>query len=390
MDPAFGDHGRILLRDAELGELRGVDVFTEPGSGKLLVVGADSYTKPNSLLRFNSDGSPDLSYGDQGIVRLELGDDSLQIADAELLSDGKWLVAGVMNSYGDEDRIIRGSALLARYLADGMLDASFGNAGRVTLDFGGVYESFGEILLRADGRIVVFGVTDEVGSYDTPRIRPLLAGYTADGERDSGFGNPATPGVSVLNVDAFDEHLYTVVQSADGKLLACGNATRSNGSSKESGAMVARYHSNGMPDNTFGENGAAFFGAYLEAIRTDNCLALADGHLALAGHQGKGEALRGIVLRLAPDGQLDAGFGDDGAVILPTARNSAVSKMLVLSDGALAIAGSHWVPTDNGWFKWSDLLIARLDPATGELDQGFGNDGPWVPGSKTCLPFSMQ
>jgi hypothetical protein len=58
--------------------------------------------------------------------------------------------------------------------------------------------------------------------------------------------------------------------------------------------------------------------------------------------------------------------------------------MLIMADGALAIAGSRWKPSDkwqgdnNAWLWWSDMLVARIDATSGAVDQAFGNRGMTV------------
>ena len=62
-------------------------------------------------------------------------------------ADGRILVAGWSNS----------DIVIARFLADGQIDASFGTDGTLTLDFFGGIDSPSEILVQPDGRILVAG-----------------------------------------------------------------------------------------------------------------------------------------------------------------------------------------------------------------------------------------
>lgn len=368
LDPAFGDHGRILLRDTRFEELRGVEAFVDSGSGKLLAVA--SGWRHNALLRFDGDGSLDLSFGDQGTVPLDFGDDSLDIYDVELLPDGRLLIAGAMNVYGDPDNVIHGSALLARMQADGTPDDSFGSEGRVILELGGAYESFAEILVQADGGIVVFGSTDR-----TRRTERILARYTKDGSRDTSFGSSATPGTSVIDVDRVNGKLAAIVQQGDGTFMACGDATSTTGSSTSKEILAVSVQSNGLPDTSFGDNGLALIGGGQQSLEIHNCLPLADGHLAIAGSLGSGEQQRAAAFRMTPDGRLDGNFGNNGLALLPTEMPSAAYAMLVMTDGSLAIAGTHLNPNKNGWYLWADMLVARIDPTTGEFDRDFGDRG---------------
>ena len=83
--------------------------------GKLVSAGGDF-----ALQRFNSDGSPDASFGTDGLALINLGERS--DATALLVQPDGRLVAsgGIGTRFGNRD------LLLARYHPDGSLDASFG------------------------------------------------------------------------------------------------------------------------------------------------------------------------------------------------------------------------------------------------------------------------
>jgi uncharacterized delta-60 repeat protein len=377
LDPAFGDHGRVLLRDPPFEELAGVDVIVDPGSGKFLVVG-DGY-HDDKLLRFNSDGSLDPGFGVQGTAPLDFGDDDLNIYDVERLANGKLLVAGALNVYGTPDNVIHGSALLARMHADGTPDASFGSGGRAVLQLGGVFESISEILLQPDGRIVVFGSTNRTGGDER-----ILARFTQDGALDSSFGNGATPGISVIDVLGVEAQLATIVQQNDGKFLVCGNASLSLAVPDAINIVAIRIQPGGAPDSTFGSNGLLLIGGWQERVAISDCLELADGHVIFLGASGSGERQRAAAWRMAPDGRLDTSFGIGGMRVLDTDTPSAATAMLIMADGSLAIAGSQWKPSDkwqgdnNAWLWWSDMLVARIDATSGAVDRAFGNRGMTV------------
>jgi uncharacterized delta-60 repeat protein len=91
-----------------------------------------------------------------------------------LQADGKILVGGSANS----------DFALARYNADGSLDASFGSGGVVITDLGrrGVDEGF-DVAVQSDGKIVMVGRSNGPTGYDFGVVR-----YDTDGSLDPGFG----------------------------------------------------------------------------------------------------------------------------------------------------------------------------------------------------------
>src|SRR5215216_6425785 len=82
-----------------------------------------------------TDGDLDPTFGTGGVVMTDFNT-STDLANAVALqADGKLVVVGTTytdNDFSDEDFAI------ARYNTDGSLDASFGNNGRVTTDFPGL------------------------------------------------------------------------------------------------------------------------------------------------------------------------------------------------------------------------------------------------------------
>ena len=367
LDPAFGDLGRILLRDAPFKEFLGVDVFVEPGDGKILVVADGSGS--DRLLRFNGDGSLDQSFGNQGTVLLDF-DGDLNVYDVEWLPGAKLLVAGALDVYGTPDNVIHGSALLARMLTDGSPDVSFGVGGQAMLELDGVFESVSEILPQPDGRIVVFGTTDRSGSTEN-----ILVRFTQDGLLDESFGNGPTPGVSVIDVSGIDARYAAAISQSNGQFLICGDTVSGAGVPYSVEILAVRIDPDGAPDPTFGNNGMILIDGRQDSIEINACLELADGHLVFVGKAGSGERQRAAAWRLTPDGRLDAGCGANGVRLLNTDTPSAARAMLLMADGWLAIAGAQLITNSTGSTVGADMLITRIDPTSGAVDLDFGDRG---------------
>ena len=368
LDPAFGDHGRVLLREAPFEEFAGIDVVVDPGSNKLVVV-ADGYGG-DRLLRLNSDGSLDHGFGNQGSVQLDFGGSDLNIGDVQWLPDGKLLIAGALDVYGTPENVIHGSALLARMHADGTPDVSFGNGGRVVLEPGSLFAGLSEILLQTDDRIVVFGTVHRDG-----RIERVLARYTPDGLLDSSFGNSTTPGVSVINTLGLEVQLAAMVQQSDGNFLMCGDAVSGTAAADSNNIVAIRMHPGGIPDSTFGINGLLLIGGWQDSVRVSACLELADGHVIFVGSAGSGARQRAAAWRMTPDGRLDTGFGTNGMLVLGTNTPSHATALLIMADSSVAVTGSRWMPKGDDWVVWSDMFVSRIDPTDGNIDTEFGHQG---------------
>jgi uncharacterized delta-60 repeat protein len=136
--------------------------------GKIVVVGGVQTAKKNAtakidgsdfgLVRFNTDGTLDSSFGSNGKVTTDFSTASLSDDTATgvaLQLDGKIVVAGDTQFFDGSNHE---DFALARYNGDGSLDTSLGTSGKVIVSLG----SLGRGLLRSaavqpDGRILIAG-----------------------------------------------------------------------------------------------------------------------------------------------------------------------------------------------------------------------------------------
>ncbi len=122
--------------------------------GKILVTGM-SYTSSVdyfALARYNVDGSPDTTFNSTGTVTTLVGEDSAANAVA-LQPDGKIVVAGSANSGGVN------SFGLARYNSNGSLDTTFNGTGTVIKSVG-AYSGANAVAIGPDGKITAVGASD--------------------------------------------------------------------------------------------------------------------------------------------------------------------------------------------------------------------------------------
>ena len=141
-----------------------------------------------AVMRFNPDGTPDDTFGADGdgtVSTMISAYNSPPTAIAIQPSDGKILVAGqTTNSDGTTTDFA-----LVRYNTDGSLDTSFGNGGIVTTSFGDGADGATGVAVQADGQIVVSGVSQLDGNgNNTGEDHFALARYNPDGSLDTTFG----------------------------------------------------------------------------------------------------------------------------------------------------------------------------------------------------------
>jgi uncharacterized delta-60 repeat protein len=177
LDPSFDGDG---IAFTPFGGISIAQAVVIDSNQKIVVAGradgTSDYTSSRTVIaRFNSDGSLDASLGDGGIVTTDFGVGSVQsFSGLAIQSDGKLVAAGNGHSLP-----VNGSytyyRFLARYNTDGTLDSSFAGDGML-ISSGASSNSFFEIALQPDGKILAAGSTAGQG---------YLARFNTDGSLDT-------------------------------------------------------------------------------------------------------------------------------------------------------------------------------------------------------------
>ncbi len=279
-------------------------------------------------------GSLDTGFGVGGLLAQPLNAGAIAVA---CQPDGRILVAG---GFG-----------VARLLQDGSLDASFGPGGQVTFGSSNQSITVGALVLQPDGKIVV-----AVGS--------AVARLLAAGELDPNFGTGGVARWPVVT-NRYDTVTALGLQP-DGKIIASGFSNLQTGG--DHGFLVVRFTADGASDPAFGSGGRALasFGSNLAIGRA---VALqGDGGIVVGGGVLAGRLAFGLA-RFTATGELDAGFGTGGELVLPIVGTtfSQVTSLAFQSDGRIIAAGSA-ISTNPAF------AMVRLNPG-GSLDESFGVQG---------------
>ncbi|MBK8245085.1 MAG: hypothetical protein IPK88_16785 [Saprospiraceae bacterium] len=177
------------------------------------------------MLRFNSDGTLDNSFGINGKVQTDFNSEDEYAYKIALQSDNKILiVAGIRNATGSDFGILR-------YNTDGSLDNTFGFNGKVVTDFSLFNNVSNSIAIQEDQKIVIAGF---VG--DSPNHNFALARYNASGSLDLSFGNNG----KVVTDFGGDDAGFDITLQKDNKILVAGNSINS---SKVGEIATSRYMS---------------------------------------------------------------------------------------------------------------------------------------------------
>nr|WP_321465012.1 delta-60 repeat domain-containing protein [uncultured Desulfobulbus sp.] len=190
-----------------------------------------------ALACYLANGTLDYSFGTDGAVLTSIGNSHEEISALVVDPANRIVVAGT--SEGTAGKII----VVARYLADGRLDRSFGEQGIALVGVGQDANAEG-ILLREDGSLVLSG------SYVDQRHQAgMLVGLRADGLLNTDFGSQGVAGVP----ETFQvSEGYGVAEDRDGMLYLAGSIGKPG---QREGALF-RFTASGGFDFAFGENGA--------------------------------------------------------------------------------------------------------------------------------------
>ncbi len=147
LDPTFGTNGIVTTKfNGMPSSARDIALQSD---GKIIILGyaslgEEQYAKV--LTRYNSNGTLDTSFGVNGISPIEVASFSgMKIA---LQPDGKLIVGG--SSGGD--------FAVVRYNSNGTLDTSFGTNGMGVIDlFSESRQSPADLAIQPDGKIVMVG-----------------------------------------------------------------------------------------------------------------------------------------------------------------------------------------------------------------------------------------
>ncbi len=380
LDTAFGSSGIASVSVSGADYTNVLDMAIQP-DGKILVAGSvefSSGTQDIALVRFNANGTPDNSFGTDGVVLTDLS-----APDAEgnrIILDGeKILVVGDAN----------GDFAIARYNSDGSADKTFNGTGSETIDmgsdddkaFGAVVEPNGRIVVegQSGGQLALVGLKDD-GSIDTAfgssgKIYQDAPGFTASTDPTTdGTGNTldGSGGIRTLSngnllvvSNEWDSdgsgRVDFAYYTASGSLVAFDRgADQSNGPdvvgfafpgggkvltfSSDGTDTLQRYNADASLDTTFGDSGTVSSDLDWGADGTIE----PNGQIVLAGTATiPGDTFtEGVAVeKFNANGSVDNSFGVNGVVITPSAGDTAATAVVDPS-GNIVVASTNFGSVD--------------------------------------------
>lgn len=350
LDTSFGVGGKVTT---DFGQTETASSVVVQSDGKIIVAGGTYPIFPSSggqfaLVRYNSNGSLDTTFGDNGLVQTTFSTSGCYASALALQADGKIIAAGT--NYRDFSS--NSDFGLARYNSNGTLDTSFGTSGLVSTEFDGMLDAASSVLLQSDGKIVAVGSASSSATfYDFAVVR-----YLANGQIDTSFGTAGKVRTDFggANLDI----AYSGAIQPDGKIIAAGTTTDRSGSKTPFG--IARYNSNGTLDTTFSSDGrtSVDFGGFLQAAY--EVLVQPDGKIVAAGYpNSEGSDSDFLLTRLNSNGSVDTIFGTAGKVRTSFGDlNGGANAAVLQPDGKIVASGFQATSTQKG----VEIVMARYLP----------------------------
>lgn len=282
--------------------------------GKIVIVGS-SKLNAFEIVRYNSDGSLDLTFNGTGIG--QTGPAGIPFSVVALPNGS--LVAVGQDAFGNYFQ-------LAKYTVTGTLDPSFGMSGVVVQPQGFAVDS----MLETDGKIIAAG-NDNAGNY-------LVVRYNSDGSIDTTFASGPLGFIEGIKIEN------------NGKVVVVGTDNSGN-------MQLVRYNTDGTIDTSFGSSGIVTgpLGVATSLVIQPN------GYYVISGYT-LGATPNMLLARYDTTGTPDSGFGTSGVVMGPT--GFLANGIALQSNGYIVVAG------EGG----SGIKTTRYD-TTGTLDTSYGNVG---------------
>jgi uncharacterized delta-60 repeat protein len=354
-DTAFGDAGRVVLDRYTQPPPR---IALQPDGKILLATRSDDAPAGLLVLRFRTDGTPDLEFGSDGAALMPSMIVS-SIAGVGIAPGGGILVGARLSGLAGE------AVGIARLTAAGAPEPGFGEGGLVTVEL-----AFPMLPLAfavdASGRSVAGGFTFGLpGRFFTDAF---VARFDANGSLDLSFGES---GIVLIQQPDNGTEIQALSIQDDGKVVAGGRAW--GPAYNESRWLLARFDEDGSPDASFGSEGSVELDP---STGHDVILGIAinEAGIHVAGQTETLE--KGLAAaRFLSNGSLDAGFGPGGIAGVPGLAATGFNRIAVQPDAKVVVAGSGLVfdpefAVDSYVARYSGDSLPDTTPPTLTVPQG--------------------
>jgi len=357
LDLNFADSGRGVYILGDTGAyIPVIHAMTLEEDGKILALGSPAQQNGQfgfALMRFNIDGSADKSFGINGMAISEISGGDDVPYDVALLPDGRIIVVGDLDIYGNTLK-----SFVACYTSDGHLDKNFGNNGIVTIYLSAPIHVKCAAITN-DNKIIVSGA---YWSYP----KNFVFRYNSDGTSDLTFGKE---GIAEMQFEKFTTNTVNdMAISDDQKIAITGVLYLKSGKAT---IVVSRFTQDGKPDSSFGTQGYVYT-AYNDGNSNANALAIQKNNKIIAtGYFNSNGNTLFTIIRYNEAGTMDSSFGINGIQNTNFFGDDISYSINIQKDGKIISAGYSEVENPefqdivdiaryNGDLTQKQILIAKI------------------------------
>ena len=352
LDKSFGEEGFVSLEAtyrAVSGEAE-LEALAPQRDGEVVLAGYRRNRYGHSaplLVRLRSDGKPDRSFGNGGLVAPHpVGKGAEVLHAVAVLPNGRIVAVGARNEHGGG----KPAALAIAYRPNGRIDRGFGNGGRILFaSHSGDYTALRSVALLPSGKLLAAGYRDN---------RLFVVRLHQNGRIDRSFGDGGKVSIDLGLTSCCPIRAGLALVPGGGSVLFAGVPS--------GGTKLVRLQPNGARQRSFGRQGVLFDRNARRLVEPGGLAVQRNSHIVLVGTTVRGRPSDGqaqsvfTAARYLPNGRPDRGFGKDGMSFQPLGYNSIGTSALALPNGKVLLGGGNQV-ADKGGFDFR-LLLARTRP----------------------------
>jgi uncharacterized delta-60 repeat protein len=236
IDKTFGDSGKVIVPTGKSDSY--INDITVLSDNSIVVVGkafmTDNYDF--TIYKLLSNGKPDTSFGNNGLVSYNFGTSFDEATKVQVLENEKLIVGGI--SYNGQNNDIT----IALLTNTGQLDTTFNHTGYNTWDYQGKTNTFSDMTVAPSGSVYLTGYTTIPGLY-----APYVAKFTKNGVIDSTF---ATKGVLTYSIGEINAYGISISVDNNRDVYAIGYSQIWG-----QDIFAVKFNSTGTLDSNFGTEG---------------------------------------------------------------------------------------------------------------------------------------
>ncbi len=352
IDSTFADNGKFLFGDeSSSGFIYHLEVLSDD---KILVAGGysvdGSLNQELIIIKLLADGTPDTSFGDDGVVLQQIDDGEDYIHSFVIDYKDRIVAGGTCNIAGS----VYSKNFVARFEPNGIADTSFADNGVFIWNENDNYNDVWDVAVSEDRAIFASGRGKPFGT-DRLSVYKILEDGSSLDSTFADNGELFAP---------FQGTAYGMIIHSNGNILISGPNYNVNGAD----LVVLAYHQDGTANTDFGQDGVFMIDVNANDIGL-NLIEQPDGKIIAFGESG-GQLFSPpprafFSVRMDENGNIDDTWGDQGYVVTETGWMAWASDAAIQDDGKILLAGLS--AEDN-----NDLQVVRYGNFIDADMDGFG------------------